>query len=448
VSAESISDASSTISSLRSLDTPQHQDPRIDLVESLAASRRSDYKVQQVLAESAAKKAHATGARLLWARAKMQEGWALDDQTQSGGALKAYREAQPVFEAAGDSDHAATLLDDIGIVLQEQGDLKGAETALQEAQRRFREIGDQKGLGASLTNLGQLYHAQGDLTSAVELYREAINIFHKNARTDNENAAMNNLGGVLFERGDFREAEKIYETILQVREKQGDKSGVAYAKSNLAAALWVRGKLDESATLLEEALRTFQEIGDRSATTAAEAGYTRVLISKRDFSAARRALSQAAKISQDINSKGDAAGAQILLAQVAFSEGHPQQVDEAALRSAIEEMHLQQRGGDEMEGLAIEIQVLLAKGKTDEAQQILTRAEEIQNTTWLANYRLSLASAEIDAKQGKTNISRREVQSERSKAEKAGCGACELDARVLPSKAQVQNRALTARQLF
>jgi hypothetical protein len=118
------------------------------------------------------------------------------------------------------------------------------------------------------------------------------------------------------------------------------------------------------------------------------------------------------------------------------------------LRSAIEEMHLQQRGGDEMEGLAIEIQVLLAKGKTDEAQQILTRAEEIQNTTWLANYRLSLASAEIDAKQGKTNISRREVQSERSKAEKAGCGACELDARVLPSKAQVQNRALTARQFF
>ena len=44
-------------------------------------------------------------------------------------------------------------------------------------------------------------------------------------------------------------------------------------------------------------------------------------------------------MSQEINSKGDLAAAQILLAQLAVSEGRPQQVDEAALRSAIEEMH-------------------------------------------------------------------------------------------------------------
>jgi DNA-binding winged helix-turn-helix (wHTH) protein/tetratricopeptide (TPR) repeat protein/TolB-like protein len=427
ISAGKLSEAASTISSLRSLQAEHDYDPRIDLVDALAASRTGDYKRQQELARSASKKAEASRSQLLFARAKMVEGWALDDQAQLDDSLQAYRVAQPIFEAAGDTDSTATALDDIGIVLQKKGDLQAARDNLEEAQKRFRQVGDQNGLGASLTNLGELYHTQGDLVAATELYREALEIFHKTSRIENEYATLNNLGGVLFESGDFREARKDFETVLQVRQSTGDKSVVSYAKSNLAAVLWIQGQLDRSATLLKESLRTFREIGDRAGVASVDTGYSKVLILKNDLPGAREALSEAFKIDQETGAKGDAAFVRILLAQVALLESKAEQVDEAILESSLDEIHAEQHGGDEVEALAIQIQLFLARKKLGPAQQSLQRAQAVQNTSWLSRYHLMLAAARIDAAQGKIVASRREMKAAKAQARKVGCRSCDLE---------------------
>ncbi len=55
------------LSNLRSLPPPSGTDPRIDLAEASIAARAADYKRQQALAERAASKAQAMGARLLLA---------------------------------------------------------------------------------------------------------------------------------------------------------------------------------------------------------------------------------------------------------------------------------------------------------------------------------------------------------------------------------------------
>jgi DNA-binding winged helix-turn-helix (wHTH) protein/Tfp pilus assembly protein PilF/TolB-like protein len=424
ISAGKLSEAASTISSLRSLQADP--DPRIDLVQALVASRTGDYRGQQALAESAAKKAKVSGSQLLFARAKMVEGWALDDQAQLDNSLQAYRVAQPIFEAAGDTENAATVLDDIGIVLQKKGDLKAARDNLEEAQKRFRQVGDQNGLGSSLTNLGELYHTQGDLIGATELYREALEIFRKTSRKENEYATLNNLGGVLFESGDFREARKNFETVLEVRQTTGDKSLVSYAKSNLAAVLWVQGELERSSTLLQEALRTFREIGDRSGIASVDTGYSKMLISKNDLHGARAALLEALNIDQETGAKGEAAFVRILLAQVALLEGHPEQVDEATLESSINEIHAEEHGGDEVEALAIKIQFSLARKQLGPAQQDLERAQLVRNTSWLSKHHLALAAARIDAAQGKIVSSRRKIERAKSQAEKVGCHSCDL----------------------
>jgi hypothetical protein len=135
------------------------------------------------------------------------------------------------------------------------------------------------------------------------------------------------------------------------------------------------------------------------------------------------------KIDREI-SHGDLASDEMLLTQITLFEGHADQVDEAALKSSIEEFHAQQRGGDEMEGLAIEIHMLLAKGQVDLAREALARAQGLHNATWLSNYHLVLASAQIDVAAGRSDISKRKIADASARAEKAGCGACELETRL------------------
>lgn len=438
VHAGDLSDAASTISSLRSQQAASRQDPRIDLVEAQVAAHRSDFKAQLELARSAAKKADSSGAPLLLARAKLIEGWGLDDQAQLDGALQAYRAAQPIFETAGETDNAATVLDDIGIVLEKQGDLKGAQSSMEEAEKRFRQIGDQNGLGAALTNLGELYHAEGDLTSASDLYREALQIFRKTARKENEYAALNNLGGVLVELGDFREAKNDFEKLLEFKQSSGDKSGLGYAKMNLAGVLWIQGEIDQSMKLLDEALRVFQEAGDRTAISSLQTAYSKVLLVKHDLPRARRALSEALKIDQEIGAKGDIAVDQIGLAQVSLLEGHAQQVDEATVQSSIDELRAENRGADEMESLTVQIQAFLARGKLEAAEKSLAQAQAVHHTSWLSNYHLTLAAARIDAAEGKIAISRRKIAAARSQAEKMGCRACDMESALFPSKVDTQ----------
>ena len=428
VSAGQLSEATSTVSGLRSLETTDRQDPRIELVEALIASRHSDFKTQQKLAQRAAEKAQVSGSRLLLGRANLTEGWALDDQAQGDDALRAYREAQSIFVSAGDDDAAATVLDDIGIVLEKQGNLNQARESLEQAQRLFRQIGDENGLGASLMNLGELDHAEGNLGEAEDLYREALAIFRKNGRKDNEYATLNNLGGVLFRRGEFREAKNTYQEVLQLRRAAGDKAGVGYAKTNLAAALWVEGDLDGAASLLDDALRIFHDIGDRAGIGSAEAAYARVLISKNDTSAARHYLLDAIQIWQKTGAKGETASARTLLAKVALSEGHVAQVDQTSLQSSLKDLQAEHREDDEVEALTIESQTYLARGNLEQAQQSLSRARTLHGATWLSSYELLLASARVDAAEGHSASAHRMIAEARTKAKQAGCGACATEA--------------------
>jgi ATP/maltotriose-dependent transcriptional regulator MalT len=191
--------------------------------------------------------------------------------------------------------------------------------------------------------------------------------------------------------------------------------------------LWVQGDLDSSAAMLKEALRTFREIGDRAGIASVDTGLSKVLILKNDLPGARAALLDALKIDQETGVKGDTAFIRILLAQVDLAEGHAEQVDETAMQSSIDEIRSEQHGGDEVEALAIQIRLFLAKKKLGPARQSLERAQAVHNTSWLSKYDLMLAEAKVDAARGKIPASRRKLEAARSQARKAGCRACSLE---------------------
>jgi hypothetical protein len=137
--------------------------------------------------------------------------------------------------------------------------------------------------------------------------------------------------------------------------------------------------------------------------------------------------------------------ARVLLAQVALSQGHPEQVNDGVLQNSINDLRAEKRGGDEMEALTVEIQTFLASGNIDSARRSLALAKALHNTTWLSNYHLMLAAAQIDAAEGKHEISHQEIAAAREKAEKVGCGVCELELRSPLYRADARPRGRTSK---
>jgi eukaryotic-like serine/threonine-protein kinase len=113
-----LSGALATLSSLRALPVPQANDPRIDLAEASVVAQRGAYDRQLALAESAAQKALASGARSLLGSAKMEEGRALKSQSRVKEAIDAYREAQQIFQDAGDRAATAIALNESAMLFQ------------------------------------------------------------------------------------------------------------------------------------------------------------------------------------------------------------------------------------------------------------------------------------------------------------------------------------------
>jgi len=433
MSAGNINEALGVLSNLRSLPPPSGTDPRIDLTEASIAARAGDYKRQQVLAQQAAAKAQSSGTRLLLARAKLVEGWALDDQSLLNEAAQAYSTARQIYDQAGDPDGTATALNDLGIVLQKQGDLAGAKTKLEQARAGFRQIGDENGLGGALTNLGEVYRAEGDLAKAEGLYREALEIFRKLGHKENEYATMNNLGGVLYQRGDFRAAKSFFERLLDVRQAAADKVGVALAKTNLADVLRVQGELDRAIGLHRQALAVFNEIGDRSTAAAVDVSLAKAFIGKQDFAAAHRILQEALKVNQEIGATGDAALDQVMLARVAFLERNHEELS-SAVQSAIEELGGENRTADEMEALSMLTEVLIAQGKINEARDTLERASALRATDWLARFHLSASSARLEAARGNDATARQQLVAVMADAQRVGCALCQTEIRALLSQ--------------
>ena len=421
-------DALSTISTLRSLPAALKNDPRIDLAEAALAARNADYKREQQLAQQAAAKSQQMGARLLLARAKLVEGWALDDQSQLKEALEAYSTAQQIFADAGDLDGVATALNDIGIVLQKQDNLSAAHDKLQRAQEIFRQVGDQNGLGAVLTNLGEVHRAQGRLSDAEGLYRDALAIFRNTGRKDNEYATMNNLGSVLYQRGDFRGARKLFDDLLQARQALGDKNGVALAKTNLADTLRVQGELDRALPLYNEAISAFRQIGDPAMLAAVQVSLAKAEMVQHNLAAARRALEEALVANQQIGAAGDAALVRVLLGELALEEEHPEKFDDSVVNS-IEELSSEHRATDEVEARAIQIRAYLNQGKVDEARRTLTRAHAVRTADWLAKFHLELAEAQLKAVAGNRAAAKRQLAAVQAGAERVRCKLCGLEIR-------------------
>jgi DNA-binding winged helix-turn-helix (wHTH) protein/tetratricopeptide (TPR) repeat protein len=421
--------AAATLAALRKLPAPESDDPRIDLTEARIAGNLADYKREQSLADSAARKAEITGARLLLAQAKLIGGYASFYLGNLGSAVDADAVAQRMFAESGDLDRSAVASMNIGGVLATQGDIVGARHSIEQALNLFRKQGDQARLGAALSNLGEMYEIEGDVPRAETLLRESVTIFTKLNWISKRDVVTKNLADSLQQQGKFREAKGLLETLLEHR-GEGNKSILGTATQSLGSIAETQGDMATALKMYQEAVAVLKETGAKTDYTAAERSLGTAFLREGDFVSAKQALSEALSVDRETGAKTDTALDEVALAELSLAQTGP--VDIGALRSVIDQFRLQKITDGEIEAEIVVAREDIQQVKTAEAAKMLGQTTVLSAKCHDPTIRfdVALATAHLQAAQHRFDDARRTIRPALQNALTIGCVRCQLEARL------------------
>jgi len=222
------------------------------------------------------------------------------------GARQAYERALQIAETAYGPDHptVAIRVNNLGVVLRAEGDFAGAKQAFERALSIDEKAygPDHPKVAIRLNNLGRVLKDQGDPVGAKQASNRALHIDEKAYGRDHPNVAIrvNNLGGILREEGDLAGARQAYERALHIDETAygPDHPTVAICVNNLGLVLRAEGDLAGARQAYERALRIFETCygPDHSNVATAVNNLGGVLHAEGDLAGARQAYERALRI--------------------------------------------------------------------------------------------------------------------------------------------------------
>ncbi|MEK6575247.1 MAG: tetratricopeptide repeat protein, partial [Chloroflexota bacterium] len=385
-------DALETLAALRRLSPPSRDDPRIDLAESDAAESLGDWRRQLASADMAGKKAAALGARLVMARAQLQQAAAHQELGEPQKALAATEKAQKAYAATGDRRGSAQAVLQMGSVLSRQGDLKEARRRDEQALGTYREIGDQRGVASSLANLALVVYQQGKLSEARRLSEQALATFRKIGDRQSIATALNNVALVLSDMGDLAGARKYYEESLEIYRQTGNVADTGIALNNIGDLLSTQGDLAGAKKHYEDALAAFRQAGNKSHSAYPLFNLGLIQASQDDFAGARKRYEEALAIRTELGEKVRIQESQLFLAKLSLDEGHPAEAI-ARAQQAAEVFRAENATDREAFAQALLAEAYLELDKLTEAQQALDRANAVAGNSQIPQVRLILATA-------------------------------------------------------
>jgi tetratricopeptide (TPR) repeat protein len=431
-------EAAATIYALQKLHSPEHDDPRIELIQAGIAGDLADYKREQTLAESAALKAEIAGEPLLLARAKMIVGYASNGLGNFSNAKEAFAVAQRMCAESGDVVGAALAKMNIGISLIQQGDLAGAKRSFEQALDVFRKKGDQASLAAALTNLSEVYGREGDLPKQEHLLRETMTISRKLNRMGKLDIETSDLAESLERQGKFREAKDMLEPLVEHLRSAGNKSLLGSATETLGAIVEAQGDMPTALRMYQEGASLFKNTGEKAEYADAERSLGKALLRRGDFVNAKQALSEALSVDREIGAKAETALDQVAIAEVASAQAGP--VDMGTLRSAIDELRLRKMTDDEIEAEIVVAREIILEGKTAEAAIMLGQSALLSAKSYdpTVRFDVALATAHLRGAQHCFDDARRTIRPALQSVVAVGCVRCQLEARLELGEIEMQ----------
>ncbi|HET9768597.1 MAG TPA: tetratricopeptide repeat protein, partial [Thermoanaerobaculia bacterium] len=475
---------------LRHLPSVAADDVRIYFAEASAAGALGQSKVQQQAAAKAAEVASAQGARLLRARALLQEGWALRNLGDAERAQGVTAEAEGLFQQAGDESGVAKARVQRASLLYDQGDLDTARRTFEKALATYRELGDKGNEAQALNNLALVLKQQGDVQAALGLYEQSRALSQETGNRVGVASADNNIGVIDLKRGDLSgalaaferaadlakqvhdksleassisnaaatlrrlgrlgDAETRHRQALQLRRQLGQSFGEAASLTDLAAVQWDRGDLAGAATTYQQALELAKKAGNRRFEAYAIAGLGQVRLLAGDLAEAEKLHRQALELREQLGEQGTAAESRLLLAGVAFEQGRFAEAEELA-RAAQE--HFTSEGAVDLVAWAQAVRgrAMAFSERQAEGQELvaaaLQRAEKSEDLR--VRCEVQLAAARVGARTGSVAHAEELAAAAETAAGKAGLLPVQLEAQLLQGQlAQASGDAARGAQLL
>jgi tetratricopeptide (TPR) repeat protein/TolB-like protein len=440
-------DALATVESLRKLEAPASDDPRIELQEVAAWDALGDFKRQEQPLLRAIEKARAHGSRLVLARALENQCWLFMYFGQTQNAVAACRESRDLYAAAGDRNGEAIALRcwaDATI----QSDAPESIRLYQQAQSLFRKVGSEAGLANVLSNLGNVYGEQGDYAKAEKLQRESLDGFRLTDDRRAQAEIIGDIGSHRMEQGDLRGAIQLDEEALQLDREMANTGAAAGSVSDLAFVHQLQGDLAGAEQEFEQSLATVQQNGNQDSTATVMWRLGGLLLQEADFSGARKRYEQALAIRTSAGDELTIAETRLGIADLSLEEAQSPVAQEAAMRQVIEVFQKQKARDDEIEAWCTLARVLLAEGKVAAAKEAMQHAgllaAKSQNPA--IRWQTTIVSARIDTAgnntSGKDAVNSASVQSARKEL-----GAIILKSRTLGYKGFELNARLALAEI-
>ena len=202
------------------------------------------------------------------AKIKRRRGDIYREQGDNEQALAFYREAQRLYELAGDTHGQAGILNKLGEIYSEQGNVASALQSHQEAYDLYNAIPDLLGKAESRIGGGDAFLIERKQAEARRYFEEAIQLCRERDDELWGAKSINNRGYINYIEGNLSEALKDYEEALRIV-KVG--SGKEYKRvkgwilNNRAIVYQKQGNKQQALQDFLEALKVHREINDRKA---------------------------------------------------------------------------------------------------------------------------------------------------------------------------------------
>jgi len=438
--------AMETVARLRRLPAPASLDPRIDIVESSLATKKTD---SLSLLESALSKASSQGKKLVYARASLGKCMQLlyGEHPELAGAP--CKDGYNIYLAAGNKLGAADALRLMGDQQGSQGQLAQAIETYQRALKILEGLGEHLKTAVILNNMAIDFTNQGDLDRGEKLYRQAKFHFEQGGDKRNTGIALVNIADILYLRGNLPAAAKTYAQVLEIQASL-EKGEPGYALYRLADLNLAEGHVQDAHRLAAQAIDSFRSSKFELHGAMSEMGD--ILAAEGDLQGARQQYQGAMDIRQSLGRTGDVAESKASLGELALEEGHPDQA-EPLLRFAIAEFEKEKADPDAASVYTVLSRVLLMQGKLEEARKAAERATALSRTSSDPALKLPAAiqSARIEAATGQRGTGHagpaavQRLRSVIASARKSGYYQIECEARLAMAEAALKTDPATGR---
>ena len=314
-------EALKVVNLLRALPAPESQDPRIDLLESHGAQIAGENQRAYQLTAQAARKAEASKARILLARARMQQGVNANRLGRLEEARENYAQAESLFQGVGDSGNAADALQADAGTLRAMGRIDESIAESEAALAMSRKIGFTRLTSRILAAYANTLIRGGQLDKAVQASEEALALNNEINDVGISFSAHMDRGRIAKAQSRYKEARADFVESVRIANQAGYRLNQANAASTLGLLDASLGRLPDAHKELEDVVAQRRALGNKRQVSLSLADLAAVERAQGDLAGARRLIQEECTIDESLPSRQGLAGCREQLARMDWEEG-------------------------------------------------------------------------------------------------------------------------------